>query len=1068
MSLAWVAAQITYSVLYRRAIAREGKSRKTNLSPGDQRKQYILAMDDLQRCLDLLDQEEEEQHEEDGGSAAALKTKKQARAALVRLEQSYNSAADKSITPKKPKQFPSPSDAQSSSSINAATSKDVAAEIETNDSSSSSPSVPPSKPVTNGTPNASTTRTCPPVATDSPNATVRPRAPPTQQQKQDVMRLLLARKMAAATPNGEAFFLLEWKWWCRWCHQVDFFYTTDNNNNSQHRTSERVQRVLGMLPTGAVIPTWNDKDDDDSSSSGEEGDASDEVLGAIDNSLLLLDPKSIFHQQWHLARVAPSTTTPKPSQILRPNLVRGYHYELLPREVYNALRSWYGEVTPSICRRTNNLGIISLYEDSTEGNKSQPQRTLNIPTCCACRARRATARCKRCMAVQYCDRRCQEAHWPYHKILCKQATTNGTKLASNEAISGKIGLNNLGNTCYMNSALQSLSHATPLTRHFLSNKFKTDLNTTNPLGTGGKLAMAYDGLMKELWMRNKGPSLSPTVLKRAVAMFAPRFAGCLQHDSQEFLAYLLDGLHEDLNRIRKAPYVTMPDVKDGQNMAIAGAKAWDAHKRRNDSLVLDTFYGQFQSTCICPRCQRVSVSFDAFNHVSLEIPQIQKVTMSIPVVVFRKPTKEPCPPYRYGITIRRQCCIADLKKEISSLTDTPAAHLIVADIYENMVYELLDDKKLVSTIRSNDFIAAFEVEPYTNSSIHVMGTHTLLVFDKNGKEQRPNFGFPIITSFDSNSTCRQVWDHMWDNVNHFVRQEGSSGDFVDSQNRYRRRDILTIRVLNNQGQQVPVFSTEEGTTTSELPCDLDEKIRDALGNDCTERFLFLSLEWNNPQPMEDDGQEEEGSKPSNPELFLIVRPKAFIAFEDHATLIEVIEQQRARKNGSKAVTLDHCFETFTKPERLDENNMWYCSKCKEHVRAMKTMKLWRLPNILVVHLKRFEFKHSLRRDKLDTLVDFPLEGLDMSGHCSGLNEVRNSSENMVDAKVDAKYDLFAVVNHFGRMGFGHYTAYCRQWDEEGISPQWHLFDDSSVRPVDCSEVSGPAAYVLFYRRRQFH
>ena len=90
----------------------------------------------------------------------------------------------------------------------------------------------------------------------------------------------------------------------------------------------------------------------------------------------------------------------------------------------------------------------------------------------------------------------------------------------------------------MNAALQCLSHATPLTRYFLSDRFKLDLNIKNPLGTGGKIAFAYESLVKELWMGGKS-STSPTKLKRAIAIFAPQFAGSQQHDSQEFLAFLL-------------------------------------------------------------------------------------------------------------------------------------------------------------------------------------------------------------------------------------------------------------------------------------------------------------------------------------------------------------------------------------------------------------------------------------------------------------------------------------------------------------------------------------------------
>ena len=93
----------------------------------------------------------------------------------------------------------------------------------------------------------------------------------------------------------------------------------------------------------------------------------------------------------------------------------------------------------------------------------------------------------------------------------------------------------------MQCLAKCLSHVTPLTRYFLSNSFLSSINHSNPLGAGGNLAQAYGQVIKELWMREKNGSVSPTLLKRAIAIFAPRFAGVLQHDSQEFLAFLLDG-----------------------------------------------------------------------------------------------------------------------------------------------------------------------------------------------------------------------------------------------------------------------------------------------------------------------------------------------------------------------------------------------------------------------------------------------------------------------------------------------------------------------------------------------
>jgi hypothetical protein len=152
---------------------------------------------------------------------------------------------------------------------------------------------------------------------------------------------------------------------------------------------------------------------------------------------------------------------------------------------------------------------------------------------------------------------------------------------------GLAGLGNLGNTCFMNSSLQCLAHTPPLMQTFLSDAYRRDLNKDNPLSLGGKLALAFGALMGKLWQGGVA-SVSPKLFKWQLAKFAPQFSGYAQQDSQELLAFLLDGLHEDLNRITDKPYIEDKDA-EGRPDAEVAAEAWTNYRRRNDSVIVDAF-----------------------------------------------------------------------------------------------------------------------------------------------------------------------------------------------------------------------------------------------------------------------------------------------------------------------------------------------------------------------------------------------------------------------------------------------------------------------------------------------
>jgi ubiquitin C-terminal hydrolase len=207
-------------------------------------------------------------------------------------------------------------------------------------------------------------------------------------------------------------------------------------------------------------------------------------------------------------------------------------------------------------------------------------------------------------------------------------------------VAGLVGFVNLGNTCYMNSALQCLTHSMKLTEYFLTHKESEELNTTNPLGMGGQVAESYASLLHQCWPfaeadpRTVGNAFAPREFKSTIGRFTPQFTGYQQHDSQEFLAFLLDGLHEDLNRIKVKPYIPRRDdddsddnekeLKEARLEGRLALESWQAHKKRNDSIIVDLCQGLFKSTLVCPHCNKVSVTFDPFMYLSLPLPTVKK------------------------------------------------------------------------------------------------------------------------------------------------------------------------------------------------------------------------------------------------------------------------------------------------------------------------------------------------------------------------------------------------------------------------------------------------------------
>ncbi|OJJ31576.1 hypothetical protein ASPWEDRAFT_32201 [Aspergillus wentii DTO 134E9] len=797
------------------------------------------------------------------------------------------------------------------------------------------------------------------------------------------------------------------------------------------------------------------------------------------------------------------------------------------------------------------------------------------------------------------------------KLKNKSPTASGRSSPAPEPVRGRrkdgkprgnTGLSNLGNTCYMNSALQCVRSVEELTHYFLNDVYKQDLNPSNPLAHNGEVAKSYANLLRMIYDEAGQSSFAPRQLKNTIGRYGPAFSGYGQQDSQEFLLFLLDGLQEDLNRIQKKPYIEKPDSTDEMvhNRAALvefASKCWDIYKARNDSVITDLFAGMYKSTLHCPACEKVSIIFDPFNNLTLQLP-IENL-WSKEIFYFGLHKK----PVIVDVEIDKHASVKSLKEQVASKLGADPQRLIMAEIYKHKFYKMFDNTNSIADcqIGSSDDIAIFEVESVPTNynpdkapksyfsfsrsddkipSFESPKADRLLVpiFNRvvkpkpnnNRQLQRSLFGAPSYVvinreeAFDYDAILKKVLAEVDTMTTRDFFNEGNMNGGDQQEVNHEDSDTVImndddaqsadskIKTSSVEGEDGMVdvsmrdASDETDTTTpsqdansdADTPCS-ESSIPPAFRNLFDVKVVrtgeaiplgFSGVEENKEYPSmsarvkktvpkrkesetanvnerkasddsDQDGSAGSGSDSSS-DIFShtnrnqtpkseksekstvegrpLIRPgEGFVldwSEEAHDALFsgdakdkdslygaptwtnidrlpdpELSKRRELRRTRKKkGVTLYECLDEFNKEEVLSENDAWYCPRCKEHRRASKKFELWKTPDILVMHLKRFSASRGFR-DKLDALVDFPVEGLDMSGRV----EAPEEGESLI-------YDLFAVDNHYGGLGGGHYTAYAKNF----MTGEWNEYNDSSVsRNLDPQSVVTSSAYLLFYRRR---
>ncbi|XP_063924982.1 ubiquitin carboxyl-terminal hydrolase 32 isoform X2 [Zophobas morio] len=580
---------------------------------------------------------------------------------------------------------------------------------------------------------------------------------------------------------------------------------------------------------------------------------------------------------------------------------------------------------------------------------------------------------------------------------------------------GATGLHNLGNTCFMNAALQAVSNTRPLTLYFQRDGQLCELNSINPLGTKGMVARRYAELCRELWAGSTR-SVAPLKLRYCVTKHAPHLGGGGQHDSQELLAWLLDALHEDLNRVARKQYTELKD-SGGRPDEVVADEAWLQHLARDHSIITDLFYGQLKSKVTCQTCGHESVRFDPFNLLSLPLPMESYTLCEVLVVRLNGET-----PIKYGLRLNSEAKYIELKEQLSRLCNIKTDRLLLAELAYSQMRQILSDEARVNPgtatelhayelpdnspkgAESEDFSNDMDVEiavsdsplarspenkqkpdrqlingvilkkasisthsSTDSSSSNKFPTYLVAVHRKSVRQEtyflsqqksKPSlFGSPLLLGCHPSSTCQGLYEAVWSQVTRLLSplpQSDQTNHAMDCDDSLGYEFPFTLKAVLQGGQICAICHWTQFCRGCTLPCS-DELLVERCKNNLT--GMCIAIDWD---PTALHLRYQSG------------REKLWI--EDETV-------GKCRKLHTEPIDLDYCLKAFTSEERLETK--YHCSNCQDKQPATKKLQIWRLPPILIIHLKRFDYVSS-KWVKTQKVVNFPFKDFDPTAYLASV------------------------------------------------------------------------------------